>query len=156
MNLMYSDFDEVVTFPGGDAVGLCKDGKWRTLAVRHVRDGSTYFLPLGQGVEAPNGLAARLMLKLEHLIAERVRHENQVRDLAQQVAATKEQLSKAMKLETASFVYDPKFGDDRVCQCGHPYYRHFDSHEDMAPVGCKYCQCERFVEKTDGEGKTGG
>jgi len=96
------------------------------------------------------------MLKLEHLIAERVRHENQVRDLAQQVAATKEQLSKAMKLETASFVYDPKFGDDRVCQCGHPYYRHFDSHEDMAPVGCKYCQCERFVEKTDGEGKTGG
>jgi hypothetical protein len=35
--------------------------------------------------------------------------------------------------------YDPKFGDDRLCLCGHPYYRHFDTYEEMAPVGCKYC-----------------
>ena len=43
--------------------------------------------------------------------------------------------------------YDPKFGDQRVCRCGHPYARHFDSYEDNAPVGCKYCDCSKFVEK---------
>jgi hypothetical protein len=42
--------------------------------------------------------------------------------------------------------YNPKYGDDRTCECGHPYYRHFDTYEDMAPVGCKYCQCSEFVE----------
>lgn len=35
--------------------------------------------------------------------------------------------------------YDPNFGDDRLCKCGHPYYRHFDTYEGMSPVGCKYC-----------------
>jgi len=40
--------------------------------------------------------------------------------------------------------YDPNFGDDRLCQCGHEYYRHFDSYEKMSPVGCKYCSCSRW------------
>lgn len=44
--------------------------------------------------------------------------------------------------------YDPKFGDQRICECGHPYHRHFDSYEDMIPVGCKYCVCGVFKEKT--------
>ena len=35
--------------------------------------------------------------------------------------------------------YDPKFGDEKLCMCGHPYYRHFDTYEEMSPVGCKYC-----------------
>lgn len=35
--------------------------------------------------------------------------------------------------------YDPFYGDDKPCICGHPYYRHFDTYDDMAPVGCKYC-----------------
>ena len=39
--------------------------------------------------------------------------------------------------------YDPYFGDNRLCTCGHPYYRHFDTYEDMAPVGCKYCPLDR-------------
>ena len=43
--------------------------------------------------------------------------------------------------------YNPNFGDDRMCVCGHTYYRHFDSYEDMEPVGCKYCHCGTFVEK---------
>lgn len=46
-------------------------------------------------------------------------------------------------------VYDKDFGDDRICKrptCKHPYYRHFDTYEDMRPVGCKYCDCLRFVE----------
>jgi hypothetical protein len=45
--------------------------------------------------------------------------------------------------------YNPKYGDDRICKCGHSYYRHFDTYEDMYPIGCKYCgsDCESFVEK---------
>lgn len=44
------------------------------------------------------------------------------------------------------FKYNPNYGDSRVCICGHSYYRHFDSYEDMEPVGCKYCQCGKFTE----------
>ena len=46
-------------------------------------------------------------------------------------------------------VYNPEYGDDRVCKCGHSYYRHFDSYEGMANVGCKYCGCYEFVEKEE-------
>ena len=35
--------------------------------------------------------------------------------------------------------YDPAYGDDRECLCGHPYYRHFDYYDNMYPIGCKYC-----------------
>lgn len=35
--------------------------------------------------------------------------------------------------------YDPTFGDDKLCFCGHTYRRHFDTYDDMSPVGCKYC-----------------
>lgn len=51
-----------------------------------------------------------------------------------------------MYIETMGFevveavvLYDPTYGDDVLCECGCPYYRHFDTYEDMAPVGCKYC-----------------
>lgn len=47
------------------------------------------------------------------------------------------------------YEYNPDFGDDRPCICGHPYYRHFDTYEDMTPVGCKYCQCHTFIEYTN-------
>lgn len=42
--------------------------------------------------------------------------------------------------------YNPKYGDGRICKCGHSYYRHFDTYEDMAAVGCKYCGCSYFEE----------
>lgn len=42
--------------------------------------------------------------------------------------------------------YNPEYGSDRLCACGHPYYRHFDTYEDMEPVGCKYCRCYTFKE----------
>ena len=42
--------------------------------------------------------------------------------------------------------YNPKYGDDRICKCGHAYYRHFDTYEDMYNVGCKYCKCNEFKE----------
>jgi hypothetical protein len=48
--------------------------------------------------------------------------------------------------------YDREYGSDRVCECDHPYHRHFDSYDHMSPVGCKYCRCHAFVEKdTDPE-----
>lgn len=43
--------------------------------------------------------------------------------------------------------YNPAYGDDRICECGHTYYRHFDSYEEMDPIGCKYCECNTFKEK---------
>lgn len=42
--------------------------------------------------------------------------------------------------------YNPNFGDNRICKCGHSYYRHFDTYEEMEAVGCKYCQCRTFEE----------
>ena len=42
--------------------------------------------------------------------------------------------------------YNENYGDDRVCKCGHTYYRHFDSYEDMEDAGCKYCGCHNFEE----------
>lgn len=45
--------------------------------------------------------------------------------------------------------FNPNYGDERECECGHSYYRHFDSYEDMSPVGCKYCGCYHFKEKTN-------
>lgn len=56
---------------------------------------------------------------------------------------------KIAALDNGDFAYDPNFGDDRICECGHSYYRHFDSYEDMSPVGCKYCGCDEFKEKSN-------
>ncbi len=45
--------------------------------------------------------------------------------------------------------YNPNYGDNRKCKCGHSYYRHFDSWADMRNVGCKYCGCDEFVEQKE-------
>jgi len=42
--------------------------------------------------------------------------------------------------------FNPKYGDDRICKCGHPYYRHFDTYDGMEACGCKYCECYTFEE----------
>lgn len=46
------------------------------------------------------------------------------------------------------FKYNPNYGDDRWCECGHVYYRHFDTYENMYACGCKYCGCQEFKEAT--------
>jgi len=43
--------------------------------------------------------------------------------------------------------YNPKYGDERICVCGHEYNRHFDSYEKMNAIGCKYCGCQNFKEE---------
>ena len=45
--------------------------------------------------------------------------------------------------------YNQNYGDDRLCQCGHEYYRHFDTYEDMKACGCKYCDCWEFIQAGD-------
>ena len=45
------------------------------------------------------------------------------------------------------YMYNPNYGDDKLCRCGHTYYRHFDPYANMDAVGCKYCgDCYRFRE----------
>lgn len=50
------------------------------------------------------------------------------------------------KVVTFEREFNPKYGIDRVCKCGHPYYRHFDTYDDFSSVGCKYCDCHTFEE----------
>lgn len=52
-----------------------------------------------------------------------------------------------IKTKFSKYSYNPEFGDDRICECGHQYHRHFDSYNQMDPVGCKYCECYIFKEK---------
>lgn len=49
---------------------------------------------------------------------------------------------------TVELVYNPNYGNERICICGHEYYRHFDSYEEMYNCGCKYCRCYNFVERS--------
>lgn len=56
-------------------------------------------------------------------------------------------LETRVKVEGVMKEYNPHYGDGKICQCGHTYYRHFDSYENMLPVGCKYCGCMEFRPK---------
>lgn len=44
--------------------------------------------------------------------------------------------------------FNPNFDQNKECGCGHPYHRHFDGYEDWEPIGCKFCGCHTFIEKT--------
>ena len=48
--------------------------------------------------------------------------------------------------------YNENYGDHRICDCGHSYYRHFDPYEEMSDAGCKYCACHTFEEDEDANG----
>jgi hypothetical protein len=43
-------------------------------------------------------------------------------------------------------VYNPAYGDKRICQCGHDYIDHFED-DNKAPMGCRKCECYVFMEK---------
>ena len=49
------------------------------------------------------------------------------------------------------FNYNPNYGDERVCKCGHIYGRHFDPFEAWPVVNCKYCKCYDFKERETDE-----
>lgn len=48
--------------------------------------------------------------------------------------------------------HNPKYDQNAICVCGHPYHRHFDGYEPEGEqdVGCKYCDCHDFVKRPDG------
>jgi hypothetical protein len=43
--------------------------------------------------------------------------------------------------------YNANYGDDRICECGHSYIKHFDMFDILIPHRCKTCECAEFVEK---------
>lgn len=48
-------------------------------------------------------------------------------------------------VSTLESKWNPDFPQEALCECGHPYYRHFDTYDDMDPCGCKYawyCGCD--------------
>lgn len=47
--------------------------------------------------------------------------------------------------------HNPNYPADKICRCGHPYYRHFDTYDNMENIGCKYCPCYEFIPLADGE-----
>ena len=49
--------------------------------------------------------------------------------------------------------YNINYGDHRICRCGHVYYRHFDSYDNMHNCGCKYCSCYEFIEREEHDTK---
>lgn len=48
--------------------------------------------------------------------------------------------------------FNPDYDGEARCKCGHHYYRHFDSYEEMEAVGCKYCPCYDFEPQELPEG----
>jgi hypothetical protein len=50
-----------------------------------------------------------------------------------------------LKKTTVEDVWNPEYDQNAFCKCGHHYHRHFDSYEEMANVGCKYCGCYNFT-----------
>jgi len=55
----------------------------------------------------------------------------------------------ARTVTTTEYSWNPDYPADDVCICSHPYYRHFDTYENMSPVGCKYCLCSEFKSKIE-------
>ena len=58
-------------------------------------------------------------------------------------------LSKRNDIPYINGEYNPNYGDNRICVCGHTYGRHFDSFDDMEACGCKYCGCDEFKEREE-------
>ena len=53
-----------------------------------------------------------------------------------------------MEKSIKHLVYDPKFGDNKTCECGHRYIDHFNP-KTKKTWGCFYeynCGCKRFKE----------
>jgi hypothetical protein len=68
--------------------------------------------------------------------------------------SSKEQPYLHVERTVVDIKYNPNYGDRRLCKCGHTYYRHFDSYDEMFPCGCKYCQCYTFEEDPHPEDQT--
>ena len=50
------------------------------------------------------------------------------------------------KWDGPPWMYNPAYGDNRVCLCGHEYRHHFNSKSGTTMAVCKHCDCFRFEE----------
>lgn len=66
-------------------------------------------------------------------------HDEFMRLIEQEEVASHSGVVSPVSPEDIAAFYDSNFGDNKLCECGHEYYRHFDTYDNMAPVGCKYC-----------------
>ncbi len=81
-------------------------------------------------------------------------HDEFMRLIEQEEVASHFGGTPPVSFEDIAEFYDSNFGDNKLCECGHEYYRHFDTYDNMAPVGCKYChidQCSGFKEKQNAQ-----
>ena len=56
----------------------------------------------------------------------------------------KRKLEQMGPIDFPALAWDKSADQEAKCQCGHVYYRHFDTYDYMYPVGCKYCDCAEF------------
>ena len=87
-------------------------------------------------------MTEKTYLKMKELIA---KHEAEQLNIHNVVNCVERPYLEVVTVETEK-KYNPNFGDDKKCKCGHSYYRHFDSYEQMEAIGCKYCECYDFEE----------
>ena len=52
-----------------------------------------------------------------------------------------------IKRKLVAYGWNRDYNQEAECKCGHAYYRHFDTWEEMYPCGCKYCECNNFELK---------
>lgn len=43
--------------------------------------------------------------------------------------------------------WNPKYNQDALCECEHPYKSHFNDFDNMLPNGCTFCVCNTFKLK---------
>ena len=87
-------------------------------------------------------MTEKTYLEMKELIA---KHEAKQLNIHGVINCVERPYKEVVTIETEK-KYNPNFGDNKKCKCGHSYYRHFDSYEQMEAIGCKYCRCYDFEE----------
>lgn len=67
-----------------------------------------------------------------------------VQDVANHRISKDRLISEYRESQGLAPIWDENHDENDICLCGHWYYRHFDSYENMRPIGCKYCDCYIF------------
>ena len=48
-------------------------------------------------------------------------------------------------MQVSKLGYDPSVGDDKICNCGHPYHMHFEVYSPSSAIECRHCGCLEFI-----------
>ena len=93
--------------------------------------------------------AIEAVVKLKQALEKLEQDDDMARATQLTGANSKEPTYIRAKNSNAYTAYNPKYGDERLCVCGHLYERHFDSYDNMENVGCKYCECTEFIDANE-------